>query len=87
VRVTTAGGTEPRWSGDGRELYFRRGAEIHAVSLDGFEVRSAARLFDTGAPIRAYDVSREGRFLLNLPAATHAPAAETLVSNWQPRTR
>ena len=30
VRVTTAGGTEPRWSADGRELFFRRGSEIHA---------------------------------------------------------
>ena len=38
VRVTTAGGTEPRWSGDGRELFFRRGSEIHAVVLAGSEV-------------------------------------------------
>ena len=35
VRVTTAGGTEPRWSADGRELYFRRGSAIHAVALQG----------------------------------------------------
>ena len=30
---TTAGGTEPRWSADGRELFFRRGSEIHAVAI------------------------------------------------------
>jgi Tol biopolymer transport system component len=31
LRVTTAGGTEPRWNRDGTELYFRRGSEVHAV--------------------------------------------------------
>ena len=28
LRVTTAGGTEPRWHRDGTELYFRRGREL-----------------------------------------------------------
>lgn len=81
-RVTTAGGTEPRWNNDGRELYFRRGSGIHAVVIDGSEVTAAARLFDAGAAIRAYDVSRDGRFLLNLPAGSHASNAFTLVSHW-----
>lgn len=83
VRVTTAGGTEPRWSADGRELFFRRGSEIHVVSLDRFEVRSTTRLFDAGATVRAFDVSRDGRFLLNLPANNHAPFAATIVSFWK----
>lgn len=87
TRVTTAGGTEPRWSNDGRQLFFRRGSEIHDAELNGSEVRSLATLFDAGATIRAYDVSRDGRFLLNLPAANHGPAAATLVFEWRPRTR
>ena len=82
ARVTTAGGSEPRWSADGRELFFRRASEIHAVTLDGFEVRSMARLFDAGGGIRAFDVSRDGRFLLNLPANNHTAAAATIVSHW-----
>ena len=82
ARLTTSGGTEPRWSADGRELYFRRGSAIHALVLDGFEVRSSTTLFDAGAAIRAYDVSRDGKFLLNVPAENHAPAAATIVSNW-----
>jgi len=82
ARLTTNGGTEPRWSADGRELYFRRGREIHALVLDRSEVRSTAKLFDAGAAIRAYDVSRDGRFLLNLPAENHVPAAATIVSHW-----
>ena len=90
VRVTTAGGAEPRWRGDGRELYFRRGSEVHAVAIEGARGRVAlgasARLFDAGASIRAYDAAPDGRrFLLNLPAAGTAPLAATLVVNSQPR--
>ena len=83
IRVTTAGGTEPRWSADGRELFFRRGSEIHAVALDRSEVRSITRLFDAGAPIRSYDVSRDGRFLVNLPASTNQSPAATVIHNWR----
>lgn len=82
VRVTTAGGTEPRWSNDGRELFFRRGSEIHAVALDRFDIRSITRLFDAGAAIRAYDVSRDGRFLINVPAAARTATMITLIHDW-----
>jgi Tol biopolymer transport system component len=85
MRVTTAGGTEPRWSNDGRELYFRRGSEIISVLLDGLEVRSITRLFDAGAPIRSYDVSRDGRFLINVPSGSDSSPAMTLIQNWLPR--
>ena len=85
VRLTTAGGTEPRWSVDGGELFFRRGSELNAVELDGLEVRSIVRLFDAGSTIRAYDISRN-RFLINVPAAGHPAAPITLVNHWQPQT-
>lgn len=84
VRVTTAGATEPRWSADGRELYFRRGSEIHAVTFDQFEIRSSMKLFDAGAAIRSYDVSRDGRFLINLPASSSPAASTTLIHHWRP---
>lgn len=88
IRVTTAGGTEPRWRGDGRELYFRRGSEVHAVAIGGpsgrVELGASERLFDAGATIRSYDASTDGkRFLLNLPAGSSAPRIATLVVNWQ----
>ena len=82
VRVTTAGGTEPRWSHDGRELFFRRGSEIISVSLDGFQVRSITRLLDAGASIRSYDVSRDGRFLINVPSGSNGSPASTLIYHW-----
>lgn len=83
VRVTTAGGTEPRWSTNGRELFFRRGSQLFAAGLDGSEVTGITRLFDAGATVRSYDVSRDGRFLINVPAATSGSRAMTLVQHWQ----
>ena len=86
VRVTTAGGTEPRWSADGRELFFRRGSAIHAARIDeNGDVESLTPLFDFGRAIRSYDVSRDGRFLVNVPAAGSRSAATTIVTNWMPR--
>ena len=86
-RVTTAGGTEPRWRGDGREIFFRRGSEVHAVAIAAKAVGASERLFDAGATIRSYDVTADGkRFLLNLPASSAAPRAATLVINWQSNT-
>jgi Tol biopolymer transport system component len=87
VRVTTAGGTEPRWNRDGTELFFRRGSEIHAVKLgrpaDSIAVGSIDRLFDAGAPVRSYDVRPDGRFLLNLPAQMHSQSSITIVHHWR----
>lgn len=87
IRVTTAGGTEPRWSRDGSELYFRRGSEIHVVKLNrhgsNVEVGAMDRLFDAGAPVRSYDVGPDGRFLLNLPADTKSRAPITVVHFWK----
>jgi len=90
IRVTTAGGTEPRWRGDGRALYFRRGSEVHVARLSlgppAPEVASLDRLFDAGAPIRSFDVTPDGaRFLLNLPALSAAPRSATMVVHWNGR--
>ena len=87
VRVTTAGGTEPRWNRVGTELFFRRGSEIHAVKLNrqgnSLVMGSIDRLFDAGAPVRSYDVSPDGRFLLNLPAQMHSRSSITIVHHWR----
>lgn len=85
VRVTTAGGTEPRWSSDGRELYFRRGSAIHAVRfIKDREIDSVAQLFDLSKTIRSYDVSRDGRFLVNVAAASQPTSPPTIVYSWRP---
>jgi eukaryotic-like serine/threonine-protein kinase len=98
IRVTTAGGVAPRWRRDGKEIYFRRGSEIHAVSLDvepgagasglrQIAATSTLRLFDAGTNVRAYDASADGqRFLINVPAASAPTRPATMIMNWFSRT-
>ncbi len=74
VQVSPAGGTHPHWSRDGRELFYRSGNKMLAVSVDGnarltlspprllFEQRYA---FGTAQTIPNYDVSADSeRFLM-----------------------
>ncbi len=86
VRLTTGGGIDPRWRGDGAELYFRRGTEVHAVNpfnASGMpEAMSSERLFDAGTEIRAYDVAADGQhFLINVPTADAGPRPMTVLVN------
>jgi eukaryotic-like serine/threonine-protein kinase len=86
VRLTTAGGTEPRWSNDGREIFFRRGGAVHSARIDNtFQVDSITQLFEVENAIRAFDVSSDGRFLVNVPAGNQRANSATVVTNWVPR--
>jgi Tol biopolymer transport system component len=90
VRVTSGGGSDPRWRRDGRELFFRRGSEIHVATLalgrGQNELASTSMLIDTGGDLRSFDVSGDGqRFLLNLDRRSGpAPGPTTLVAGWRP---
>ncbi|HEX6643271.1 MAG TPA: hypothetical protein VF037_01255, partial [Gemmatimonadales bacterium] len=72
AQVSLDGGTEPAWSRDGRELYYRKGGALYAASVRpgaGFEIASRARLFvepDYAADLthRYYDVTPDGRFVM-----------------------
>ena len=90
--VSTAGGMQPQWRRDGRELFY--------LGLDGtlmvvpvtpgasFEYDLAKPLFDTlllglNVPGR-YAVSDNGqRFLLEIPDAKSGSAPFTVVTNWR----
>lgn len=85
-RVTSGGGSDPRWSRDGRTLFFRRGSEIHAATpalgRGSNDAAATSMLLETEADIRSFDVAPRGdRFLLNLPVATD-PEPATLVVHW-----
>jgi Tol biopolymer transport system component len=95
-RVSTEGGSQPRWSADGRELfYIAPGRKLTTVSVEtrGAEpVLGLARtLFQMprlarggtafGIPTK-YDVSPDGRFLVHARLAEEAPVPVTLVLNW-----
>ena len=93
-QISSGGGEQPRWRGDGKELFFlSSGAKIMATPV------TTGTNFDAGAPVALfqanpceivatseqmiYDVSKDGqRFLIN----TQVPQAEahpmSIVLNW-----
>jgi len=84
IRVSSNGGYEPRWSADGRELFFLQGNELMSAAVEiGTEFSFAApkRLFTgrytlnpTGGAV-SYDVARDGRFVMILPEERSREAA------------
>ena len=93
VRVSSAGGHEPQWSADGRELFFRVGDALMAVAVetgtDSFGMPQ--RLFSgpyqqrVGPNSRGYAVARDGRFLMILPndeSGASASASIVVVQNF-----
>jgi serine/threonine-protein kinase len=90
TQISVNGGTEPVWSRDGRELFYRRADQMIAVPIvttPSLQVGSAARLFthdfqlDPGDNLPNYDVAPDGRFLM--VRRTDPPVEPTIVLNWQ----
>jgi Tol biopolymer transport system component len=94
VSISAAGGLEPHWRLDGRELfYYLSGGSIWAVDISATESGSfkpglPRKLFDTGNlptdPLGTfYDVAADGqRFLLNVNPLTVAGPPVRVVVNW-----
>jgi hypothetical protein len=90
--VTSEGGEEPRWSSDGRQLFYRTSNRLMAVPLESgntFRYGKPRPLFDgiynSGIESgRSYDVDPAGgRFLLVRPADAEAtPLSVRVVLNW-----
>jgi Tol biopolymer transport system component len=85
VPISTGGGTRPRWSRDRRELFYRNGGKVMAVSITTTPTFSAgpARLLFSG-PYGGYDVAPDGRFVM-VQQDERADAGATqiaLVHNW-----
>ncbi|MCL4692832.1 MAG: serine/threonine-protein kinase [Candidatus Hydrogenedentes bacterium] len=94
-QISFDGGVEPEWSPDGRELYYREGDTLMAVSIQTepkFSASEPRRLFSWNyfAPaIRAftYHVAADGsRFLMikqtDAPAAAPPASEIVVVQNW-----
>ena len=89
-RVSVNGGASPIWSRDGKELYFiapDRQMMAVAVKYNGrtLEIGAPKALFDsklTAGPGPAFDVGKDGRFLIPVQDPKIA-APLTLVVNWQ----
>jgi Tol biopolymer transport system component len=88
-QVSQNGGREPRWSKDGRELFFfapDNRLMAAQVKSDGetFEVGSIQPLFQTRAVGNdyRYDVARDGKKFLVIGGLPQEPSSITLVTNW-----
>jgi hypothetical protein len=89
-QISTAGGDKPRWRHDGRELYYiapdRKMMAVLVKTGPPFEPGVAVPLFDTAVTgFYSYDVSADGRFLLNTIGDVAAPTSSpvTVVLNWR----
>jgi Tol biopolymer transport system component len=95
VTISSNGGAQPMWSRDGRELFYREGAWMMAVSIkvDPFRVEGSRKLFEFPGTtynfaenFADYDVASDGRFL-----AVRADAAGMdeirVVVNWTEELR
>jgi len=96
-QVSTSGGIQARWRSDGQELYYiAPDGKLMAVSITmhgtAIEPGTPVALFQTriwGGGTNAtlgpqYDVSRDGRFLLDTAVEDVAMAPITLLLNWKP---
>jgi hypothetical protein len=98
-KVSTAGGVFPRWRRDGAELYYLgpTGTLMAAsTAVTGVALAPGApvalfptRIYGGSADTqqgRQYDVTRDGRFLINTVLDGEA-AAITLLQDWQPEAK
>ena len=89
VLASSGGGAEPRWSRDGRELFFVSGGRLMSVQAPPgptFNPGNPRPLFSIAGYRRArnrpqYDVGPDGRFLMIKEGAASAPSA-VYVENW-----
>ena len=97
-KISTSGGGSPRWRADGRELYYVTvDGKVMAVPIGTqgstivpgtpsilFQPRVAGGPWSSGAGNlhQQYDVSADGRFLVNVAEETASPI--TLILNWKP---
>ncbi len=93
-QVSTGGGEQPRWRGDGKELFYLSsdGKVMAAPVMAGakFDAGTPTALFQAtprqpvvSADLFVYDVSRDGqRFLINTPVKQGETQPMSILLNW-----
>ena len=91
-RISTAGGLEPRWAPDGKELFY-----IDRNTLFAVEVKTDGPAFEAGVPRRLfpaelgpilrnrYVISKSGDILVNAVQDEAATAPIEVIVNWSPK--
>jgi len=85
--ISKGGGNQPRWRGDGKELYFQAPTlQLFAAGIrtgNTFAAEALRPLFSLPL-LNAGDVTADGkRFLYPAPEGANAPSPFTVVTNWQ----
>lgn len=85
-RISSGGGTQPRWRRDGKELFYVAGQRLMAVPAmvtPTFEAGAAQQLFDRRLRIIDYDVAADGQSLL-INSEVSGPETKpiNIVVNW-----
>jgi Tol biopolymer transport system component len=93
VRISTGDGRWPRWSRDGRELYYV--AIDGTLTAVGLDVRDGRLVVGASRPIvkvpmmdftvwhAPYDVSADGRFVINTSLVNVTAAPISVIANWK----
>jgi Tol biopolymer transport system component len=90
-QVSTAGGGQPRWRGDGRELFYREPSgrfmavpvTIRGGSLEAGTPQTLFELRANATPGAQYDVTADGqRFVVSMPVREEGASPLTVVTNW-----
>ncbi|MEO8055574.1 MAG: protein kinase [Acidobacteriota bacterium] len=86
-QVSTGSGANPRWRGDGKELFFRgAGGRIFSAQVRAgatFEVGTSRPVLEALGPVSAYDVTPDGqRLLICSPVVDPAHLPLRLIAHW-----
>jgi Tol biopolymer transport system component len=93
VPISNAGGYKPRWHPNGKELFYLTFdgtmMSVPVMTTGAFEAGPPRALFKTAATgFFPYDVSPDGRFLVNtLSDTANQQSPITVVLNWQSRLK
>ena len=87
-QVSTNGGERPVWSRDGKQIFYRENLKLMAVAVKTkgrtLELGTPSKLFEVAVRNlsgRWYDVSPDGRFLMNTsPGSAQVQNIELVVS-------
>jgi Tol biopolymer transport system component len=87
-RVSTHGGEAPRWSRDGRELFFMSNGVLMAAPMTaGSSAGAPVIVFKPSRPWTGYDVSPDRRFLAIVPETFANQQPMTVIVNWLAKLR
>jgi Tol biopolymer transport system component len=89
TQVSSEGGEQPRWSHNGREIFYRIGTKMMAVAVEtkpSLIARKPVELFDVrfdrGGAVPGYDVAPEGQMFLMVKSEQPSPTEIRVVIGW-----